>query len=96
MKDSIIFLRKFRKQFPEIEMGLQYDSNFYNHNPNKLYYEYSFCWKNEIDWDYECLKSKNLKEPFQKKVGRNLEKYWAAYQKEQERLNRPRKFIKED
>jgi len=96
MKDAIIFLRKLRKLFPEIQMGLDFSANFYNFLPERLHYDYSFSFHNEVDYDYVILKSKNLREPFRRKVEKNLTKYWATYQKEQERLNRPRKFTKED
>jgi hypothetical protein len=96
MKDSIQFLRKFRKLFPEIQMGLSFEADIYNHAPDKLHYGYSFSFYNSVDNDYEFFKSKNLREPFQQEVLKNLTKYWAVYQEEQKRQSRPRKFIKED
>jgi hypothetical protein len=96
MKDAIVFLRKFNKMYPKMCIGLEYGSNFYPFLDGKLTYEYQFHFKNEIDNDYEYFKSKNLRPPFQDKVARNLKKYWAAYQKEQERLSKPKKFVVEN
>jgi hypothetical protein len=96
MKEAVQFLRKLHKKFPEIDMGLEYSSDFYSFMDGKMCYDFSFSFKNYLDNDYVRLKSKNLREPFYQKCLKNLTKYKIAYDKEMERQKKPKKFVVED